>query len=234
LVKKTKFGDLRQYLHDLERLSTLFSNIKNIHLMGGEPLLNSELPHFIYTTRRLFPNTTIHILTNGILITKMNEDLLEAIKTCNVQIRMSTYEPMIDKREEVINFLEMHQIKHWVSDPYLQFAKYLNPSGNSNSKKAVAGCPASRCTFLSNGKVARCALPFNIKYFNQHFVKDIDMAQDQINIHNEHLDGFMIKKRLLEPMDACRYCKKVEWIPWAQSKKRDRSDTTLDDFCSNV
>ena len=234
LVKEVEFGDFEQYIRDLKQLSTLFSNIKNIHLMGGEPLLNPELPQFIYVTRHMLPKATIHILTNGILIPKMSEDLLEAIKACNIQIRVSIYKPMIEKRAQIADFLANHRIKHWVSDPYLHFAKYINPDGDSNPRKAVSGCPASRCTFLSNGRIARCALPFNIEYFNQHFEKDIDMTKDHIDIYDEQLDGFKVKQRLLKPMDACRYCKKVEWIPWEQSQKRDRSDVTLDDFCSNA
>ena len=234
LVKEVEFGDFEQYIRDLKQLSTLFSNIKNIHLVGGEPLLNSELPQFIHATRRILPKTTIHILTNGMLIPKMSEALLEAIQICNVRMRVSIYKPMIGKREQIVGFLEKHRIKHWVSDPYLYFAKYLNPEGNGDPKKSVSGCPASRCTFLSNGRIARCALPFNIKYFNQHFEKNIDMTQDHIDIYNEQLDGFTIKQRLVKPMSACRYCKKVDWIPWEQSKKRDRSDIMLDDFCSNA
>ena len=234
LVKDVEFGDFQQYTHDLKRLATLFSNIKNIHLMGGEPLLNPDLPQFIHATKRAFPKTTIHILTNGILIPKMSEDLIAAIGACDVQMRVSIYKPMIKKREEVIRFLTKHRIKHWVSDPYLHFAKYLNPKGNSNPKKAISGCPASRCTFLNNGQIARCALPFNIKYFNQHFEKSINMEKDRIDLHDKALDGFRLKQLLLKPLGACRYCKKVQWIPWEQSKKRDRSDVALDDFYSNI
>lgn len=233
LVKEAKFGDFKQYTNDLKRLSTLFSNIKNIHLMGGEPLLNPELPQFIHATKDLFPKTTIHILTNGILIPKMSDVLIEAIQACNVQMRVSIYKPMISKKEQISYILTKYEIKHWVSDPYLHFAKYLNPDGNSNPKKAVASCPASRCTFLSSGQIARCALPFNINYFNQQFEKSIDMTADRIDIYDEALDGFKIKQLMLKPMVACRYCKKVQWVPWEQSKKRDRSDVALDDFCSN-
>lgn len=234
LVKEVEFGNFEQYIRDLKQLSTLFSNIKNIHLIGGEPLLNPELPQFIHVTRQLLPKTKIHILTNGMLIPQMSENLLKAIQTCNVQMRVSIYKPMIEKREQIIDFLEKHRIKHWVSDPYFYFAKYINPEGNSNPKKAVSGCPASRCTFLSNGQIARCALPFNIKYFNHHFEKSIDMMKDRIDIYDKQLDGFKIKQRLLKPMSACRHCKKIQWTPWEQSKTRDRNDITLDDFCSNA
>ena len=234
LVKTVEYGDFNQYVRDLTRLTFLFSNIKNIHLMSGEPLLNPELPQFIHITRKILPNAKIHILTNGMQLLKMDGTLLEAIKSCEVHVRLSTYEPMVKKRAEIANFLTKQQIKHWMSDPYLHFAKYINPRGDSNPKKVVAQCPASRCTFLSNGKMTRCALPFNIKYFNQHFKTKIDMSNDQIDIHDEQLDGFKLKKRLLKPMAACCFCNKVEWIPWSQSKKRNRSDVTLNDFCSNT
>jgi len=234
LVKQAEFGNFEQYLCDLRRLSMLFSNIRMIHLMGGEPLLNPELPQFIYATRQFFPNATICILTNGMLVKKMKPELIEAILKNEVCLRVSIYLPMIDKRKAVIAFLKQHGIKHWVSAPYLNFAKYINLEGNSNPKKVVAGCPASRCTFLSNGRLARCALPFNIRYFNKHFGEKIDMIQNQLDFHDTNLNGFQIKKQLLKPMSACRYCKKVEWIPWEKSLMPDRSDSTLNDFCSNA
>jgi len=234
LAKKAEFGNFEQYVRDLRRLSELFSNIKSIHLMGGEPLLNPELPQFIHLTKKFFPNATIYILTNGMLIPKMKPELLQTIVEHQVRFRVSIYKPMIDKRDEMTAFLKQHGIKHWVSDPYLNFAKYINLEGNSNSKKVVAQCPASRCTFLSNGKIARCALPFNIKYFNKHFNQNMDMTSDQLDLYDATLDGFKLKKQLLKPMRGCRYCKKVEWIPWERSIKPDRSDTTLNDFCSNA
>lgn len=234
LVKQPKFADFEQYTRDLRRLSEQFSNVRVIHLMGGEPLLNPELPQFIHVTRHFFPKATICILTNGMLVKKMAPELMKAIVKHNVRFRVSIYEPMIKRREEVASFLAQHGIKHWVSDPYLSFAKYINIEGNSNPKKSVGQCPASRCTFVSNGRMARCALPFNMKYFNRHFDKQIDMRSDQLDFHDSDVDGFQIKKHLLKPMSACRYCKEVEWISWKRSVRADRSDATLNDFCSNA
>jgi organic radical activating enzyme len=231
LVKEESFADLDQYKHDLKHLSQLFDTIKNIHLMGGEPLLNPDLAQFIYETRAVFPKAKIHILTNGILCSKMTDTLIDAIKSCQVFMRVSIYKPMINKRKRVEEFFKQHGISYWVSDPYLRFAKYLNPAGVSDPKKTVTKCQASRCTFLSQGTIARCALPANIKYFNAHFQLLLEMEKDLTNIHDLALDGFTLKKKLFKPMGACRYCDKVEWIDWEQTKKLDRSDTKMTDFC---
>ncbi|MCL1996956.1 MAG: 4Fe-4S cluster-binding domain-containing protein [Defluviitaleaceae bacterium] len=234
LVKTETFPSLKQFKCDIVRLSEIFGNIKTIRLMGGEPLLNKELPHFIYTTRKAFPRANIHLLSNGLLYKKVEGDLLAAIKSHNVVIHISLYKPMIPKRDEMARYFTANGVEHWISDPILHFAKYINIDGTSNPKKAVRQCPASRCVFLSNGKLARCPLPFNIKHFNEYFNQSINMENELIDIHTQGLDGFELKKKLIQPMQSCRYCGKLEWRDWEQINppiSAGGENIRIEDFC---
>lgn len=48
LVKEPVLADYEQFRQDLRRLSGLFSNIYEIFLLGGEPLLNPDAGNFIW------------------------------------------------------------------------------------------------------------------------------------------------------------------------------------------
>ena len=231
LVKMESFPSLEQFKRDIVRLSEVFENIKTIRLMGGEPLLNKELPQFIYEARKAFPKANIHLLSNGMLYKKLEGELLDAIKECAVSINVSLYKPMISKRDEMARYFTENGIKHWISDPILHFAKYINIEGTSNPKKAVRQCPASRCVFLSDGHIARCPLPFNIKHFNEFFNQSINMEQELIDIHASGLDGFELKQKLNNPMQSCRFCGKLEWGDWERISSANDGNVEIDDFC---
>jgi len=232
LVKEKSFPSLEQFKKDIARLGEIFDNIRTIRLMGGEPLLNDELPQFIYETRKVFPKAKINVLSNGLLYKKLDGELLTAFITCNASIHVSLYKPMIHKKDEMARHFTDKGVKHWISNPILRFAKYINVEGTSDPKKVVRQCPASRCTFLSNGHIARCPLPFNIKYFNKRFNHAISMDNELIDIHKLEIDGFALKKRLAQPMESCRYCTKLEWVDWNQIQPTSERSISVTDFCS--
>ncbi len=67
-ITEAVFADSGIFRNDLEKLSLKFANIEKFRLMGGKPLLNSELPIFIKLVRKYFPMSDIRIVTNGLLI----------------------------------------------------------------------------------------------------------------------------------------------------------------------
>lgn len=80
LAKEKKFYELPEFTKDMTRLTELFSGINKIRLMGGEPLLNPRLTEYIQTSRALFPASDIRIVSNGLLIPKLGDDVLRCIK----------------------------------------------------------------------------------------------------------------------------------------------------------
>jgi len=200
--------------------------------MGGEPLLNPELTQIIRVTRETFPKAKIHLITNGILHKKIVGNLLEEIKSCDVEVQVSLYKPMVLKRNELENFFREQGVRYWISNPIVYFGKYLNLEGNSNPKQSVSQCHASRCTFLQKGYIARCPLPFNIRHFNYRFGQDILMEHERINIHGNDGDGYSIKKRLRRPMESCRYCGNIQWVEWEKGVN-GVDNIRIEDFLRN-
>jgi len=217
LVSSNEFPDFNSFSKDLYRLRDMFDNIRVIRFLGGEPLLNPQLPLFIEEARKVFPKAKINLLTNGMLFERIDGQLSDTIKTCNAAVKVSLYKPLVNRKDEIKQFFKIAGIKFSISNPILYFGKHLNPAGSSKPKDSVKQCHASRCTFLKNGFLARCPMPFNIKHFNSHFGHSVSMGHELIDIHNVMADGYNIKAVLRQPMDSCRFCGKVEWVPWEQS-----------------
>ena len=230
IVPTKTFPSFEQFSRDINRLSEIFGNISTIRLMGGEPLLNPQLPMFAREARKAFPKAKIAILSNGMWYKKVRGELVETIISNNAEVQISLYKPMMKYKDDIKQHFDTQKIKHSISGPILKFAKYINAEGDSNPKESVKQCPASRCTFLSDGHIARCPLPFNIKFFNQQFNQSIDMEHEKINIHDAKWTGFALKKKLRKPMSSCRYCGKLEWFDWEKSLS-DRSEMSMEDFC---
>jgi len=218
IVTTKAFPSFEQFSRDINRLSELFGNISVIRLMGGEPLLNPQLPMFIREARKAFHRARIAVLSNGILYKKVKGKLAETIISCNAEMQISLYKPMMKHKDDIKRHFDAQKIKHSISKPILKFAEYINAEGDSDPKESIKQCPASRCTFLSDGYIARCPLPFNIKFFNRQFNQSADMEHEKINIHDAEQTGFALKKKLRKPMSSCRYCSKLKWFDWERSR----------------
>lgn len=57
-------------MSDLLRMKELFWGVEKIKLLGGELLFNEDLWKFVDITRRIFPDSYLRILTNGLLLPK--------------------------------------------------------------------------------------------------------------------------------------------------------------------
>ena len=91
LVPSPVFPDKKQFKQDLNQLAGYFSQIHNFYLLGGEPLLNPEIAEYITSVRSVFPYTQIIIVTNGLLLLSLKEELIHIIKENRVHISISHY-----------------------------------------------------------------------------------------------------------------------------------------------
>ena len=73
------FLSMTTFLKDMTRLSEIFTDIARIRIMGGEPLLHPSVALFAGETRRFFPESSISIVTNGILLLSMGADFYGAL-----------------------------------------------------------------------------------------------------------------------------------------------------------
>lgn len=224
LVTKPCFANMNQFEKDLEQLSTFFSQIHTFFLLGGEPLLNPELGEYIKIYRKFFPYSQLVIVTNGLLLLTLKQELLSIIKENHVHISISEYACL--DHEKITSFVNKHGLSAELRIGKNNFSKYLNTKGDSNPNEIFYQCIRHNCTFLGQGKIAACCQPLLIHYFNKYFDEHLS-ADSFINLYEENLDGWELLKRLITPMACCQYCTYDEAFDWALS----RPPFSKDDWC---
>ncbi len=226
LIDQPMFGDLNSFSKDMERLRELFWGISKIRLMGGEPVLNKQLPEFIYRAREIFPDSDIRIVSNGLMIRDDQKDLFKAMRECAVFFDVSLYPPTEKIIGRISRICDDEHVKLTVTPSVTQFTASLDPGGNSDPADSFRSCPARHCVYLCNGKISTCIMPQIIDVFNDRYGSDIQPANDDIiDLYEEGLKGIDLMERLRKPMDICRYCssqrRSFDWAPGYDPDMKD-------------
>jgi MoaA/NifB/PqqE/SkfB family radical SAM enzyme len=188
-IADEKYLDIKQFSKDCSRISILSKGkIEGISLRGGEPLLHPEIEKIIEITRNNFPDAQIKIVTNGILLLKMPETFWNCCKQYNISIKQTKYP---------IN-LDFDAIERLIKGKGVGFEYYgetgmilktmtcypLDTEGNQKMWDSFIRCGRNDCTNLTDGKIYLCDIIPNVKYFNRHFGKKIEVIEkDSINIY---------------------------------------------------
>ncbi len=85
----------KEIVEDLMLLFNRVDYLASYYLIGGEPLLNKELPSIISNVYENFSEQIgyIQIITNGSVVP--SEELIRVMRKCNVTVRISDYTKMI-------------------------------------------------------------------------------------------------------------------------------------------
>jgi sulfatase maturation enzyme AslB (radical SAM superfamily) len=91
------FLEQEAFERDCKRLSELTGGIlEDICLLGGDPLLHPGITGIMETARKYFPKTEIGILTNGLLLTKMDAGFWDCCREHDIKITITKYPVRID------------------------------------------------------------------------------------------------------------------------------------------
>lgn len=221
--QEKSFADIEVFEKDLRRFKELVPHIEMFRLFGGEPLLHPELDKFIYVARDIYPDSEIDIVTNGLLIDKMPERLIEAIKSCYIQLSISVYRPTAEKMPAITKVLEKHKLGHTLN--YVgEFWKRFNMAGDSDAVEMWTECSWKKCNGLRNGKFMMCPLPVVIKEFNKMFGYDFEFDGEVIDIYDEKLTFEDIYNFINRPHGYCAFCGRPEFIEWSNGGRAKIED----------
>ncbi|MDR0669441.1 MAG: radical SAM protein, partial [Treponema sp.] len=223
-LAREKYLDVETYDRDCERLSSLSGGkIATIRLLGGEPLLHPRLIEIMAVTHRRFPLSGIDLVTNGLLLLKMPAEFWTQCKACGVRVAISHY-PIKLNYAKIKSIAKEYGVKTDYGKKSRGMYKWLlDMEGGQDIKESHDHCfRANQCTVLQEGKLYACSLPPWIKYFNDHFGKNLKVsAGDYIDIYAA--ENFAEIARFLgRPVPFCRYCntrKMVYSNKWELSKK---------------
>jgi len=218
LVKTANHPDISDFITSLKHLSERFQSIKMIRLMGGEPLLNSKLDLFVRVAREFFPLAEIRIVTNGLLIPKSDDALVDAMKDTQTSFDISQYPPTRKIASDIVKFCDNKQIRYEIGNPITHFLKRASFGERDFHRVFKESCLSNACTFLRNDTLYVCPHIPMLYEAKEHFNIDItpsEMFNNGMNLSDKNLNGWDIVKRLQEPFSLCRFCSlttgEIEW-----------------------
>ncbi|MCL1993242.1 MAG: radical SAM protein, partial [Spirochaetes bacterium] len=211
---------------DFARLSQLAGrDNENIDIMGGEPLLHPQLLKILEIARKYFDGP-VNIVTNGLLLEKMDGSFWDACRKNKIRVKVTSYPIKLD-RQKIKRLAREHSVKLYMRKQFMDNHVWCrNPKdmeGRQNIDDNMRLCLlANFCVFLRDGKLSTCCQPSLISSFNAYFGKNIAVSEsDFIDIHKaqsiEEIYAFLCK-----PISFCRYCKMREievGIEWKQSQR---------------
>ena len=227
-VSEKQFPDISQFRRSLESLAKKFRNIALFRLMGGEPFTNPDLKEFICAVKETFPYSTIQIVTNGLLFTKIDEETVKAIRQNSAVVDVSQYPPTRKRLEDIMDFAQRKDIKMHISRPVEKFAKQIRPGGNNDPQIAFRNCFSKTCHFLQRDHVYPCGMvPFlweNRDFLGADISEEI-LRDNSFNLKEGSETGWEILKRMACPLAVCKYCaSEPEWFAWSVSEKEIKKE----------
>lgn len=229
LVETCDFPCYQEFEEGIKQLKNFFPHIKKFRIIGGEPLLNPELDKYICLIRNVYPYTDIRLISNGILVTKMSDQLIQTIIDNDVTFIMTQYISLKHSIDEINRFLSKTGIRYIVTEAVLEFQKIYNALGDSDIDENFYRCHwKGSCATMYGTKIATCYVPFVIHYFSDKFNLAIEET-GKIDLMEEGLTAQEIIKRMHTPFDMCRYCApKGNWTEW--ERLPDKNNTTIQDW----
>lgn len=230
IFRDGKITDFETFRNDMDFLKRNVFNIRRFKLLGGEPLLHPNLARLAKYSRESFPYAPLSIVTNGLLVTKMSEELVATLKACNFTVEISVYPPVRERLNEIVAFLDFHGIAHKVFRYGDEFGAFLNPNGNSDKMLSMMQCYAQVCHAMKNGKIYRCSSVMNVDVFNREYGANLPPSFLDIHELPGGKAGEILSHYLADPIEMCRFCTRFQYFPWEATK----GNTSATDWIVNV
>ena len=222
-IFEKKNPDFNRRIKDLYKLKELFGDsILIISLLGGEPLLNSQVTNYMKVAREVFPDSEIELVTNGLLLPNMKEVFFETSHDNNITLVVSEYFPTHKIISKIVDRFNYYKIDYQIRtfDEKQWFNKPLSTKKNSKYEKL---CISNGCIAVCEGEIARCPTLLYISRLNDEFGTKFPI-EGIINLEDQYDERILIEK-LKKKVPLCDYCIKNE-IQWKRCKKQ----AVLDDF----
>lgn len=105
-------ADFASRVGDVRKLASKFTHIVEFFLLGGEPFLNPEIAAYVEEIHNILPRTKLSIVTNGLLMPRLPQDVLDCIRQTRTFISISEYAPTHEIIDEITARLEKAGVKY--------------------------------------------------------------------------------------------------------------------------
>lgn len=221
LFERDSVYDYNRFVEDLVVLSrrVFFSKL---YLLGGEPLTNPRLADYLQAARRIYPEREITLVTNGLLIPKQSDAVLEVFRKENIGIEISLYPPtskMLDKIKERMKNTGIYCL---IRAERPTFFAFLGTEGINDPYVSQEVCCNAHCRYVRNGRLYKCPVDAMSYKYNEAFGTNLPPAEG-ISLYSENFERELAL--LEQPVQLCRYCTEkprvFSWSANANPKKED-------------
>jgi organic radical activating enzyme len=206
-----RFTPLETIERDVRSIAN-FVSTKEIRLSGGEPLLHPDIREIVRAIRNLNFAKRITLISNGVLIHKLNSDLLNSID----QLWISTY-PHIKykwKEAELRKRLKVYGVRLWVRKVSSFSDTFLNQRNKDTKsvKQIFRRCRIVhdwKCNFIYEGRLYKCTVaPFMEERLRPLGINLNNKASDSVSIIDNPNIRDDIEKYFSDksPLKACDFC----------------------------
>ena len=225
-VSNRNFVSLDSFTDDLKIISEKF-NLYYFRLLGGEPLLHPNIVDLVKIARAILKKTTIVLVTNGLLIPKLDDKVLQSFADNNIIISISLYKPTSMLLNDIREKLDKYNIKYLINDNYYNEPEVIDFfQTRLSTKKVLENNNVHKiCTgrFLRNGKISKCYYSLLIDILNKKYGVNFELSDsDYVDLH-EISDGWKAIDKLTQRIPFCDYCSELLYeFNWQGHCKGDK------------
>jgi len=229
---KPAFAELGEFKADMARMASLFSEVRQIYVMGGEPLLHPRVAEFMRAAREAFPETRIYLMTNGTLVMKMAEEFWRALAETHVVLLCDSY-PIGLPVDEINATGKKYGVEvEWTIEREEFFKIPIDPDGGHDALSSFERCQGfNNCPIIHDGRLYPCAYTAFGAVFGGYFgLEGLEPgAQDSISIRGD-VDPEVVMDFLRNPVPWCGHCDmdSREFYKWGRSERKIEEWTKSD------
>jgi MoaA/NifB/PqqE/SkfB family radical SAM enzyme len=205
---KEDFMSLEIFENDLTKMSEIM-HVKELKLVGGEPLLHPKIIDFVKIAKHIGISDRVIIITNGILIPQMKDELWDLLDGMWISI-YPNIDIKIDNLQEMSN---KHNLWIWKKETP-QFVRVLIDFENENAKlvkhiyNMCLDAHTYSCHTIHNGRYYKCQPSVYMAKRLSKLNINYDYERDSILIHkNRNLQEEVISfTNSPYPLRSCSFC----------------------------
>ena len=210
-ISPESFLDLQTFERDMTAARGYFRRVEQIFLMGGEPLLHPQVAEFVPAARRIFPETRICLMTNGLLVTRMPQAAWDALRESQVILLCDDY-PINLPKERIAELSAENQVTlEWTEFNDRFFMAPMDARGGADPEFSYEQCQGySQCPLLRDGKIYLCAPAGMSPILREHFgLQDFELQpKDGFDLLQPPTlaRSWQALRFLSHPTPFCRFC----------------------------
>lgn len=229
-IRKARFDSPDNFERTMKRIKELFSGVGSLRILGGEAFLHKDIADFIWIARNLFPTAEIVIISNGLLIPSLPDEVVRLLHKLDIVVSISQYQPTGERQRAIENVLKANCVRYHFRGAVYTFRKSINMDGKYDIERTFKRC--GRCPSVINDTLA-CEKYQEIQLLKQVFHFDIgEWVNDLgIDIFSTEMSGWEINDFLSKPSRLCAYCATYSGDPNIEYKwECNHTDADLGDW----